>query len=424
MNSEEPLSNFARLHFEKLNPLSIDQEVEHYSIPSWSEGTPERCHSSEIQSTKFLLPDCESILVSRLNPEVHKVWRVEENHSNIIRLASTEWAVVIPLDAGEIDFINCAVDDPSFQHQLEAYVTGTTSSHKRVRSTDFLKLLVPCPSRENRKNVGEIYALIQQYKMHNLATVSNIEDLISKIYQSWFVDYEPMLNNTTSKLYNGKNRGIVELFPESFENTKYGRVPTGWVWKKLGECCRTIGGTTPPTSVQEFWDGEHCWTSPKDLSGAKSPIMLDTERKITDAGLAKISSGLLPLNSVLMSSRAPIGYLSLTRIPVAINQGYIAITPESNLSPYFMMSWIKHNLPLIEAYSSGTTFAEISKREFRKIPILVPSDELIEKFNETVAPLYDLLETKTKGFNQHQHLIHSLMSRLLSGQIVADSARS
>ena len=145
--------------------------------------------------------------------------------------------------------------------------------------------------------------------------------------------------------------------------------------------------------------------------------MLDTERTITESGLAKISSGLLPIDTVLMSSRAPIGYLALTKIPVAINQGYIAIPPKNRMSPNFMLSWIHYNMPLIEAYSSGSTFPEISKKEFRKLPILTPPTELIERFNEKTTRLYDSMETSLKQMSCLKNTRDTLLPRLMSGEL-------
>ena len=93
------------------------------------------------------------------------------------------------------------------------------------------------------------------------------------------------------------------------------------------------GGGTPSTKVEEYWGGTHCWLTPKDLSGVKDPILLSTDRKVTDKGLEKISSGLLPVGTILLSSRAPVGYLVISSVPTAINQGFIAMVCDGPLPP-------------------------------------------------------------------------------------------
>ena len=91
-------------------------------------------------------------------------------------------------------------------------------------------------------------------------------------------------------------------------------------------------GATPDTKEPSYWSPEACaWTTPKDLSGLPAPVLLGTERRLSAKGLAKIGSGLLPSGTLLLSSRAPIGYLAIAHIPVAINQGYIAMPPGGQL---------------------------------------------------------------------------------------------
>ena len=103
---------------------------------------------------------------------------------------------------------------------------------------------------------------------------------------------------------------IMALFPDSFEDSELGKIPKGWEVKTLGEVANIVGGTTPSTKKTEYWEGGiHFWATPKDLSSLSVPVLLETKRKITDAGLQKIGSGLLPPGTLLLSSRAPIGYL-------------------------------------------------------------------------------------------------------------------
>ena len=158
------------------------------------------------------------------------------------------------------------------------------------------------------------------------------------------------------------------LFPDELVESELGEVPKGWEVSTVGEQVQAVGGGTPSTKNADFWDnGIHYWTTPKDLSNLTDKILLNTERKITDAGLKKISSGLLPKDTVLMSSRAPVGYLALAKIKVAINQGYIAILPNKKYSAEYLIQWCEANMAEIKGRASGTTFQEISKKNFNII---------------------------------------------------------
>ncbi len=105
------------------------------------------------------------------------------------------------------------------------------------------------------------------------------------------------------------------LFPDSFEDSSLGRISKGWEIASIGDVVRAVGGGTPSTKEPAYWEnGVHHWATPKDLSSLSFPILLDTERRITNAGLRKISSGLLPPGTLLLSSRAPIGYLAIAQM--------------------------------------------------------------------------------------------------------------
>lgn len=121
----------------------------------------------------------------------------------------------------------------------------------------------------------------------------------------------------------GMDSATAALFPDRLVDSELGEIPVGWEVKPIGDLADVLGGSTPSTKEPLYWDGgTHHWATPKDLSGISVPVLLDTERCVTDAGITQISSGLLPPGTVLLSSRAPIGYLAIAEIPIAINQGF------------------------------------------------------------------------------------------------------
>jgi type I restriction enzyme S subunit len=193
-------------------------------------------------------------------------------------------------------------------------------------------------------------------------------------------------------------------------------LPEGWRKGKLGEIVDVKGGTTPKTTIKEYWNGEYYWSTPKDLSNIQSPILIDTERKITKAGVEQISSGILPIGTLLLSSRAPIGYLAITQIPVSINQGYIAIQGRS-ISNIFMLFWLKSNIDIVKSRANGSTFQEISKSNFREIEIVIPSNDILSNFNTLVDSIFDKI---VKNVYQNQTLTQlrdSLLPKLMSGEV-------
>ena len=208
------------------------------------------------------------------------------------------------------------------------------------------------------------------------------------------------------------------LFPDALVDSELGVIPEGWQWSEIGNEVNVAGGGTPSTKKDEFWEGGHInWTSPKDMSNLADKILLETDRKITEAGLKKISSGLLPVGTVLMSSRAPVGYLAIAKIPVAINQGYIAMKCEGELPPEYIVQWAESVMDEIKQRASGTTFAEISKKNFKIIPVIVPDKATVTEFSMIVSSLYGKITellTETKSLTE---IRDSLLPKLLSGEL-------
>lgn len=190
-------------------------------------------------------------------------------------------------------------------------------------------------------------------------------------------------------------------------------------WKEglLDDVITIKGGTTPSTAVAEFWDGDIYWTSPRDLSNHHSVFMFSTERKITAEGLAKIGTGLLPIGTVLMSSRAPIGYLAITEIPLSINQGYIAMVCDKVVSNYFIYLWCKSNMEEIKNSGNGSVFQEISKSVYKQMSITIPQKSVLTKFDTEIEPVFLKIKKNQTQIQTLEKLRETLLPKLMSGEV-------
>ncbi|WP_048836952.1 restriction endonuclease subunit S, partial [Acetobacter orleanensis] len=158
-------------------------------------------------------------------------------------------------------------------------------------------------------------------------------------------------------------------------------------------------------------------TGSKDLSGLNSPVLSDTSRKITEEGLTQVSSGLLPSGSVLLSSRAPVGYTAITTVPLAINQGFIGIKCTQSLSAPFILLWLKESMELVLQNANGSTFQEISKKNFRPLPIIKASLDLLKAFNTQSQGVFDKIIASEAESRTLAQLRDLLLPKLMSGEI-------
>lgn len=297
------------------------------------------------------------------------------------------------------------------QHCIRMWATTTVQATFNLR--DVAKLPIPIPPKEAREEITHILDTLDDKIDLNRKINATLEAMAQALYQSWFVDFDPVKRNAEG----GAQRPGDTLFPDSFENSVVGDIPRGWTVEQVGDIVDCVGGATPSTKEPTFWDdGIHHWTTPKDFSCLQAPILIDTSRKLTNAGIAKISSGLLPAGTLLLSSRAPVGYLAISAIPVAINQGFIAMKCNDRASNYFMLNWCQTNMAEIKSRATGTTFPEISKNSFRPISVVLPPKDLIAEFTAKVAPLYDRITSNLQESTTLMLTRDALLPTLLSGK--------
>ena len=246
---------------------------------------------------------------------------------------------------------------------------------------------------------------------------ATLEGMARAVFHDWFVRFGP----TRAKM-EGREPYLPpelwSLFPDRLAPSDLGDIPEGWEVRALGDVVEVVGGTTPSTKKPEYWEsGIHCWATPKDLAALSSPVLLDTERRITDAGLQRIGSGLLPRGSVLLSSRAPIGYLAIAETPVAINQGFIGILPREELSNLFMLYWCEASHEEIVNHANGSTFLEISKGNFRQIPAVMPDRVAMIAFDRSTRPLYRRITSNEREAHALASQRDILLPKLVAGAV-------
>ncbi len=145
-------------------------------------------------------------------------------------------------------------------------------------------------------------------------------------------------------------------------------------WKvcKLGEVAEIVGGGTPKTEVSEYWNGEIAWLTPRDLSNFNGRYISKGERNISKLGLAKSSAKILPKGTVLLSSRAPVGYLAIAKNEVSTNQGFRNLIPNSETDNLFLFYLLKNNVEYLKSQAAGTTFGELAGSTLKSLSFLFP----------------------------------------------------
>ena len=274
--------------------------------------------------------------------------------------------------------------------------SGSTVKHtspSRIKEFEF-----NYPDIKTQHRIAEILSALDDKIELNRQTNVTLEAIAQAIFKEWFVDFN----------FPGATGEMIE--------SELGMIPKGWKVAKLGEILDVKGGTTPNTKVEGYWNGEYSFATPKDLSSLQSPFLLKTERRITAKGVKQISSGILPSGILLLSSRAPIGYLAISDIPVSINQGFIAINAKET-SNLFILLWLKNNIETVIGRANGSTFLEISKSNFREIKLILPDKKIFKLFDELISPFFDQINSNEKQTILLSSIRDALLPKLMNGEM-------
>ena len=315
----------------------------------------------------------------------------------------------------------CLADPKFIEHTM-----ATCKGAKMPRGDKEAMLLyeVAVPELELQKRVANFLQGVDELQETLKHQNAALETIAQTLFRSWFVRFDPVHAKVAGMAPEAMSPELASLFPSEFEESELGLIPKGWAVTSFGDAFRVQGGGTPSTATAEYWEGgTHKWATPKDMSGLPSKVIYETERKLTSVGVQKISSKVLPADTVLMSSRAPVGYLAIAKAPVSINQGFIAIPPTAGFPPSFILELLSHKMPIIEQNSGGSTFAEISKTQFRPIRWVRPSAGLIGHYGRIAESLYASIHGNCLVIDALASLRDHLLPRLISGKLSLEDAQ-
>lgn len=288
---------------------------------------------------------------------------------------------------------------PLIRQGLTAQGGGTNINNL---NQDILNALeVPLPPLPMQRRIADILSAYDDLMENNQRRIRLLEQMTRDIYRQWFVHFR----------FPGHEKIPLVASP-------IGDIPKGWELKTVADSFEISGGGTPSRKEPDYWEsGTIQWFSPSDLTGAGTMFMDDSSDHITERGLAESSARLFPARSVMLTSRATIGAISINTHEACTNQGFITCLPNDRVPLLFLFHWLTENVPTFQRMASGATFKEISRGVFKTIDFFQPPAELVRRFENAAAPMAEQslsLQRKTQNLRRTRDL---LLPRLLSGQI-------
>ena len=295
------------------------------------------------------------VLVANIRPYLKKVWYADSEGG-----CSSDVLAFRAKNGHCPSFLYTVLMQDAFFDYAMSGAKG--SKMPRGDKDQIMRYELPTFTPLEEENIGNMMIDIMSKINVNRQINDNLEAMAKQLYDYWFVQFD--FPNEEGKPY--KSSGGAMVYNERLKR----EIPIGWEVENLIDFAEIKNGATPSTADEANYGGDIVWITPKDLSDQQSKFVYQGERNITKQGFDSCSTSMLPTNSVLMSSRAPIGLVSIAKHEVCTNQGFKSFIPKSISDSIYLYYYLKHHIKQIEQLGTGTTFKEVSRDDLCKFPIL------------------------------------------------------
>ena len=279
---------------------------------------------------------------------------------------------------------------------VQSFDTGGTRGNINAKTYGNMPIVLPLRSTQDK--IVEILKSIDDKIDVNKRINDNLEKQAYSLFTSWFVDFEPFKEG-------------------EFIDSEFGDIPSGWRVGALSELGEIIGGSTPSKANKQYYtDNGIAWLTPKDLSIYPYKFTAKGEIDITQEGYDSCSTKLMPKGSVLFSSRAPIGYITIAKNEICTNQGFKSVVPKL-AGTAFIYYYLKSTTQEIENKATGSTFKEASGSLMKSLKTIIPSKIVLDDFEKLMKPILGKQEVVEEESRRLAQLRDSLLPRLMSGEL-------
>jgi len=294
-------------------------------------------------------------------------------------------------------------------HHVAAHLVGAVQQHFNVGSARTLRINLP-PIAEQKAIAAVLGALDDMIEL-NRRMNATLEAMARALFQSWFVDFDPVRAKLDGRDPVGLDPATAALFPEHLEDSPLGHIPKGWEMKTIGDIGDVICGKTPPTSISDYY-GEDIPDMHGNVFGAA------TARKLSHAGANSQANKTLPPGSLCVSCIATPGLVVITSEDSQTNQQINSVVPHQKEETYFWY-WVMTGLgaEIASSGSGGSVLVNLSKGRFETLQVIKPPHALIRAYHNAVRPLFEAVLANTHQSRTLATLRDTLLPKLLSGEL-------
>ena len=409
-----PLSEVAEVNASTVNPSKTYRWISYTDISSVGEHSvqePLMMPAETAPSRARRELQFGDIVISTVRPNRRSFFRFENQWENPI--CSTGFAVVSPKNASDSEYLYALLTSHAATDFYESICEG--GAYPAFNGAKLHNMAIPWPESCTRNAIGTIAADLRKKIEVNKKIASTLEQIAQTIFKSWFVDFDPVHAKARGEQPVGMDAETAALFPDSFEDSELGPIPTGWKVSPICECSKVVVGGTPSRKVDEYWDGTIPWIN----SGKTNEFRVTQPSEyITELGVQKSAAKLMPVGTTIMAmTGATLGQFSRMEIQACGTQNVIGILDNGTWPNEFIYFTIAFAMDKVLAGATGGAPQHVRKSIVEEILVINPGHELSVRFAEVVLPLFN--QIANLEFQNHSliEIRDSLLPRLISGEL-------
>lgn len=331
----------------------------------------------------------------------------------------------------------------SFKKYIRGIAVGATMPSINTKILSDVPVYYP-KNLNQQKQIAKILSDLDD-KIHlNNQINQTLESIAQTIFKSWFIDFDPVRAKIAAKqegkdaelaamcAISGKSEAEVEqmakedfaelqatatLFPDELVESELGEVPKGWDKYSLSKMITLIGGGTPKRSEPNYWNGDIFWFSVKDVPNEGEVFVITTQEKISELGLNKSSTKLLPVGTTIITARGTVGKIALVGYEMAMNQSCYGVQGINGVRQFMTYYLIKNAEEVLKKNTHGAVFDTITQSTFDTVTSIKPSIEMMDLFESKVEKIMGHIKNNLYENNSLIALRDTLLPKLLSGEL-------
>ena len=404
----------------EINPASVGSDfkaewIEYIDISSVGEGaiteSPKVIKLKEAPSRAKRLVSQNDTVISTVRPNRRSMFFAKEPKQNWV--LSTGFAVLRPLSEKiEPRFLYASVFNREFTEYLISREKG--AAYPAVLPEDIYEAEILLPPLPEQKSIARILSSLDDKIELNRRMNETLEAMARAIFKDWFVDFGP-----TRAKQEGRAAYLPEhlwsLFPEAIDRET--GLPIGWNNTPFSNFVSIVGGGTPKTQVQEYWNGGIPWFSVVDTPPKGSIFVDKTEKNISERGLMESSARLIEKGTTIITARGTVGNLAIAARSMTFNQSCYGLVPLKSYSPEFIFLTAQHIVSILQSLAHGSVFSTITRQTFENVHIAQADDSVNKSFAGYIHPLFAQILSNVRESFTLAELRDRLLPKLMSGEI-------